>query len=1261
MATGPKPIFLRPGLESRTIRRPDVDRNRPDTGPLCVGRERELAILSDLYEAASEGERLALVEGPSGSGKSRILQGFRSQIRLGGGVVLEGRCEQGAAFGPLATVVDRAIRFLADMGRSPTIDLADLGCSDGCHRFWHQHDHRNAGMDTGGSREAHERRLRFFDAIRGLLQDISRVRTPVVILHELERADEGTLQFLRFLFEGSGPWTAGVSPERSLKTLFVASLRSDIDGDRARLEALRSHDAATLIELGPLDARGVRAFLQSEETISRVLARTGGMPDAIERLLEAELLEPGDLLARRLAELPEGARDLLEALSVLGHPAQVEILCELTEQDPAGPGVAALSGCELIDRQLLDRRVRVAFSRDQHRELVYQGLDDERRRALHRRCAAVFAERPGLEMASLHALRAGDFAEAVPLALDEARGLAARHGHAEAAALLERVVAAAPDDVVSADLRQQLAELYRVVGDYRRALVHAEAVRVARPNSANATHRVGRLLTLSGELDQASVVLQEAHALALESDDATTRCTVETLLAELFYLRAAYDDAEEWAARALADARDLSLEIHARNTLGKVALVREEAAAAEYFEVNRAKAAEAALGHQEAQALTNLGVAMLRRQELARAKECFSDAIRVATEANDSRDVAIATENLAVLAHLRRDYREALDHYHHAVALLKRLGNREMLTRVGNNLGELYLSLGDVSRARALCDFAQHMGGVDLSTVRAAQCMRLRGRIEIASGRGDRGRASLETAYEMLTSIGSNLAIDPLLELARLSLEEGDVPAVRRLLADSPAASSPKRAAEVAIVAADLERAAGGDEVGAARRAVELAEAADDEEILLEAWLRAARVACDLADIPAAERALDTAREVEARLTARVPEANRETWTARRARADLTLIEARVGTLAPRTRRTSSFPVAPRARNAEQDARYPNIAGSAPGVLQMLEVIDKVAPSDAIVLVRGESGTGKELVADALHRGSSRRDKPLVKVNCAALVETLLLSELFGHERGAFTGANARKKGRFELADGGTLFLDEIGDISAKTQVALLRVLQEREFERVGGTQSLKVDVRIICATHRDLEKMVAEGTFREDLYYRLRGVTIEVPSLRDRKSDLRELCEKLLMHIADERDESPKGVSPAVLEVLARHSWPGNIRELDNVLRSASLFSENEALQVVDFAALDNTFGRSMPDQEVESTPISAQPLEEAIYERLRGGEDSLLELKKTIERECIVRALSESDGNITRAAELLGMKRPRLSQLVKQYGLEEYKRLRS
>ncbi len=353
-----------------------------------------------------------------------------------------------------------------------------------------------------------------------------------------------------------------------------------------------------------------------------------------------------------------------------------------------------------------------------------------------------------------------------------------------------------------------------------------------------------------------------------------------------------------------------------------------------------------------------------------------------------------------------------------------------------------------------------------------------------------------------------------------------------------------------------------------------------------------------------------------------------------------------------------------------------------------MAAIKKVARSSSTVLVRGESGTGKELVAEAIHRASERSSGPLVTVNCAALVETLLLSELFGHEKGAFTGAVARRRGRFEMAEGGTLFLDEIGDISPRTQVALLRVLQERTFERVGGTAPIRADVRVICATHRDLKAMVERGEFREDLYYRLRGITLEVPPLRARMGDLPRISEHLLAKISLERGEPQKTLTADALELLGRHRWPGNVRELENALRAASLFADGGSISAVVLAenvddlraaapsgdsvpplarctargssprAEEGTspeaFGAEEPDcQDEGPLPPSEANATAVAYTQVRSGSTSLPDIKRQIERDCIARALAETKGNITRAATLLGMKRPRLSQLVKQYGL--------
>jgi DNA-binding NtrC family response regulator len=304
-----------------------------------------------------------------------------------------------------------------------------------------------------------------------------------------------------------------------------------------------------------------------------------------------------------------------------------------------------------------------------------------------------------------------------------------------------------------------------------------------------------------------------------------------------------------------------------------------------------------------------------------------------------------------------------------------------------------------------------------------------------------------------------------------------------------------------------------------------------------------------------------------------------------------------------------------------------NIVGSAPPIQRVFDVIDQVAPSKATVLITGESGTGKELVANAIHQRSPRANGPFIKLHCAALAESLLESELFGHEKGSFTGALARKDGRFSLADGGTLFLDEIGEISGAIQVKLLRFLQEHEFERVGGTQTLRVDVRVIAATNRDLLDEIAKGRFREDLYYRLNVVSIEMPPLRERRADIPALAKFFVDRYAGENAKAIDGVSAQALDVLMNYNWPGNIRELENAMERAVVLS-------------------SGPMIEPKSLPPNVKPMAAPTGMPVIPGA-TMAEL----ERYAIVETLKATAGSTSRAAEMLG-----ISTRTIQYRLHDY-----
>ncbi|HJS56755.1 MAG TPA: sigma-54 dependent transcriptional regulator [Vicinamibacteria bacterium] len=319
---------------------------------------------------------------------------------------------------------------------------------------------------------------------------------------------------------------------------------------------------------------------------------------------------------------------------------------------------------------------------------------------------------------------------------------------------------------------------------------------------------------------------------------------------------------------------------------------------------------------------------------------------------------------------------------------------------------------------------------------------------------------------------------------------------------------------------------------------------------------------------------------------------------------------------------------------ARLDHKYSldNLVGESPGMLAAFKTIRQVATSGSSVLLLGESGTGKELFAQALHQNSPRRSKPFVRVACASLPETLLESELFGHEKGSFTGAVYSRAGRFEVADGGTLFLDEIGDISPTVQVKLLRFLEEREFERVGGNKTYKVDVRIVAATHRDLKKKMEEGSFREDLYYRLNVIEVHIPPLRDRAGDIPLLAEHFLRKYASANDKAVT-FSDEALALLLQHRWPGNVRELENAIERAVVLADTDLLTPLHFP----TLRRITPE---EATGASG------------GGAAIPGSTMAQIEREAILRTLEAVGGSTSRAAALLEISPRKI-----QYKLKAYK----
>jgi transcriptional regulator with GAF, ATPase, and Fis domain len=710
-------------------------------------------------------------------------------------------------------------------------------------------------------------------------------------------------------------------------------------------------------------------------------------------------------------------------------------------------------------------------------------------------------------------------------------------------------------------------------------------------------------------------------------------------------------EAAESIARDVVECGIAGARLTARNVLGKLILAKGSSDAAEsHFAQDELEALQHGLMRFRLRARVNRAVAMLTRSEAEGALALLEGVLQNA--AGDVRARAMAHLNKGVAQHLLRNYQSALDNYDHTIELSRRSGDQIALNSAARNLAELRLTVGLVDEAWQALQFARRTTPRNTSPARLVERALVGARILLE--RGDTVAATVEVTEAIALSDRAALkrmAGECHRLAARIALREGDIQRAADALAPADFEDSDDFArGETALLQAKLARARGLEAEQTAQQAKAFAVRANDEELLLEVNLLLAEIALAEHNPTEARRYAQGAAEVRERFARRLRGAVRQAYLDRSNSRSVDALLHECDATQPESMAPSS-----QRRPSAPDIGRPFV-GNHPSVLGLLAKARRVAKSDAPVLICGDSGTGKELIAELIHVASERQDGPFVAVNCAALVETLLLSELFGHERGAFTGAVTRKRGRFELADRGTLFLDEIGDISPGAQVALLRVLQTRTFTRVGGSTTLSTNARVVCATHRDLDSLVERGAFRQDLYYRLCGVPLDVPPLRERGNDVLVLAQHILDQL--QADGGPaRQLSNSAKRLLSRHAWPGNVRELQNVLSAAAILSDSPMIEEEDVAEhiqLSPQHDSARPS----SGPINAVQSEldvvHSVYQALRHLDVPLPELKRRIEEGCIALAMDDAGGHITRAAGYLGMKRPRVSQLVKTYGLK-------
>ena len=1276
---------------------------------------RELEILVKIAEQVRREQRgrAVVLHGPRGAGADALLTAWKRDLLQRREHVFDTECLPGATvYSSLIEVVTKYVRAVDDLGllNEEINELyTKVGGALGIPRL--------SGFDPVSERPVDAgSHILFYESLGQLLAGLSNRVPATVILRNLHLADSATRAAVSFLVQNVVTDPVGsFAPEDLQRVPFNGVLAlsvADESGLRVSLErTLEDRDGASFVNLRGATEETVRQFLMQQDVVARFVESSGGSEDNLHDLIEAIPRKVEDLFLRRCEQLGEGERRLLGAMAVFGKPIQPDLLLNVLDPVPSRSSLSTLLDKKLVSKRVRQGQLLVDLPTEENRRVVYEGLSEEKRAELHGRIAelledrARFGEAANLAELAHHYLRSTKVEKAVEYCLGAAERLHISYAYERAQGLLEGVLPNIDDRDTRREVLDRLIDLCACQSEHRRALFYCGLLKkeLALKSRGPLYRRIGGMLLELGAYQKALRVLERARALVIAQPRVPERfdelVRIDAVVAEAYYGRGMYDEVEavcseslrKIAASPVASAQRQVFSL--TNTLGKVHLFREDYVRASHaFQENERRAEEHKWPNEAVRARFNLGAIALRRCEYEKARETFNSCLSFGINAQNAIIRAFCMMNLGVIHHKTHAYGEALDSYLNSLATFKKSGTDLQFAVVALNLGDLYLTLGDLRRARALAETSLEVTQAHDIRFFRGWANHVMGGIALEEGRYVEAETHLGLAREILEELGSpTWLLRVTVRQARLHYLRGELADARTLLADVPFDVAERDGKEIeGKVRILLARLSVEEDPDTAREHLDRARAIFEEleakESLWETDLVLAELAFSRGSRAEAIRLLKGASTLIDSLGEAVPGALKDIYQNAPSRQRVEALRIRIERNGVEPGRRSAMALPQPSDYDAWRAKYGRMIGENRRLLQIFRMIDRVADSDSTVLIQGESGTGKELIAQAVHENSARADKAFVKVNCAAFVETLLLSELFGHEKGAFTGALSRKKGRFELAHGGTVFLDEIGDISPNTQVALLRVLQERTFERVGGSETIDVDVRVIVATNRNIEAMVRRGEFRLDLYYRLKGVILELPPLRERRED----TPRLLRHFVQKNQSGgPRQTfDHDALDYLARYSWPGNVRELENFARSMNLFVDDRVirlhhvLQFEEFFA-DGEFVEELPPEifdaldkirSIEFTeaqpgptnteaadsqsdtqigaPASSESLGsdpgDAMLAWARSQGMGLPDLRKWLEIECIKRVLKETEGNITKAAAMLEMKRPRLSQII-------------
>ena len=1202
-----------------------------------------------LLERAAKGRSgVLVVHGVTGAGQADVVSNVRNAVsEVPGGLVLEGRCTGTSSipFEPMHTIV-----AALQMSGPEVCDPALLSSVSSRLSHVNQEDaepqHVRAVLDQiGGLRD---RRLNHFEDLRRLLCDVAGRTTTLLMIHDVHLADEDTLGLIHFLVRDAdgGVPVIGAATHRAHRPTFVLTLCDDHPRGRSLLRQFEAIRVVESTSVAPLDADDLSQLIAEPALSSKLLRITEGLPTRVRALVSVLPTELDELIRYRISTLQPDALHTLRMAQANGGSVVPGVLASVA--DVGWNVVNALQADEFLVGEVVGGQAHVRLN-DAYQDNPALCVEDESQGAtIHGAWADHWTTQHQLTNdESLlgciceHLLQAGRVDEAASVAIRASQWLAQRGGTQRSVTLLDRVLAAGvkdPTPVLVAAIDAQVA-----LGDFDAALARCGDL-VDRADCYVDLRRA-QIHGLSGDLDSASKALRALF----ESKDVPTsiRSVVLREWADVLVRQGELEEAERLCTNALntSDPIDEMTTRSLYHTQGKIAFWRAsyEEARTIYQNVHDDSQRVTDTGLR-ATALHNVGLVDMRTGHYSQSARQIQEALGLFEGCGRYFEAAVCRHNLGIAYEYNQRTALAIAMFEQAIDVFERLGKRANLAGAINSLGDVYLSIGGAWKARRLFQHSLTLSEENgLNYLAAFNALRL-GQVDLLDGQSEKAQAHLTRAATALESQGHHHELaEAHLALAQCALAADDTATTIQHLESLEACGHREATARGWILRARLQagKNPGNAEELAQRAALVLEELAQPSGVV-EASLVLALIERE-AGRPATQR-LSEVRDLLEKWRKSIPKEHLEAFD------ELPLVRQAQDVLVPPDK-TPNVPqtTTPKSVSSPVDTEPRSchgMVGRSPEMRALYNMIDRIASADATILLTGESGTGKELVAKAIFSASHRANKPFVRVNSAAFVDSLLESELFGHEKGSFTGAVTRKVGAFEQAHGGTLFLDEIGDISPKMQVSLLRALQEGEIRRVGGRQPMIVDVRVICATNRDLDAMVEEGTFRQDLYFRVKGLAITLPALRERGDDIGLLAEHILADLKEKHGHAFVLAADAIA-LLGVHKWPGNVRELENVLRSVIFFAEGDAITAHDLLHY-TSLKETREDHESERAEPAASGLTE---DEVIGGGFDLAEAKREMELRYIKRALVQTDGNITKAAELLNMKRPRLSQKIKEY----------